>query len=219
MVACRLRGDLQGGVWGRDPCVQCCSGLLEVGGSVCAVMDSQSLCDATAVSAPHLPAKISALEQVLCGSFHIRDYEANTQRVMQICPIWFDWTPPPPPHPTMPPPAVPGSPQDEMIAASEQEEGGHRVGSVGKLHNILMQMRKNCNHPDLITSAFTQELQFPSPEVSRGHRKRVRMSCVQPCARRHVHRAYADILVSRASYSPPGEELFLMLQRTWKTTC
>mgnify|MGYP006940141357 CR=1 FL=1 len=35
--------------------------------------------------------------------------------------------------------------------------GGRRAGggaSLSSLNNVLMQMRKNCNHPDLITAPF-----------------------------------------------------------------
>ena len=34
--------------------------------------------------------------------------------------------------------------------------------SVATLNNVLMQMRKNCNHPDLITAAFDGSVYFPS---------------------------------------------------------
>mmetsp|Transcript_16682 Transcript_16682/g.36078 ORF Transcript_16682/g.36078 Transcript_16682/m.36078 type:complete len:748 (+) Transcript_16682:1282-3525(+) len=43
------------------------------------------------------------------------------------------------------------------------EHGGSKAG-MGKLNNVLMQMRKICNHPDLITSAFTNDLDYPTPE-------------------------------------------------------
>eukprot|EP00983_Pelagomonas_calceolata_P012006 385443-Pelagomonas_calceolata.AAC.6 len=36
------------------------------------------------------------------------------------------------------------------------KQNGGSLGNVGKLNNMLMQMRKNCNHPDLITSAFSK---------------------------------------------------------------
>ncbi|EFN56033.1 hypothetical protein CHLNCDRAFT_22847 [Chlorella variabilis] len=36
--------------------------------------------------------------------------------------------------------------------------------SVASLNNVLMQMRKNCNHPDLITGPFDGSVFFPSPE-------------------------------------------------------
>lgn len=38
----------------------------------------------------------------------------------------------------------------------------HRAGvNLGKLHNMLMQLRKNCNHPDLITAEMEQSIEFP----------------------------------------------------------
>lgn len=36
---------------------------------------------------------------------------------------------------------------------------------MGKLNNILMQLRKNCNHPDLITSEWEESAVFPSADV------------------------------------------------------
>lgn len=36
---------------------------------------------------------------------------------------------------------------------------------VGRLNNILMQLRKNCNHPDLITSEWEESSMFPSADV------------------------------------------------------
>ena len=50
-----------------------------------------------------------------------------------------------------------------MAALAEREGAGSSV-STGKLNNVLMQMRKNCNHPDLITSAFTQSMDYLTPE-------------------------------------------------------
>lgn len=41
-------------------------------------------------------------------------------------------------------------------------EQGQRGSSISKLNNVLMQMRKNCNHPDLITSALDPSPMFPS---------------------------------------------------------
>lgn len=52
--------------------------------------------------------------------------------------------------------------QEEMRALAEREGSG--TSSVGKLNNVLMQMRKNCNHPDLITSAFTNDINYPPPD-------------------------------------------------------
>jgi SNF2 family DNA or RNA helicase len=57
--------------------------------------------------------------------------------------------------------------QDEMAKLAEQEGTSSSSGNAkAKLNNVLMQMRKNCNHPDLITSAFTADLDYPPPEVS-----------------------------------------------------
>jgi hypothetical protein len=39
---------------------------------------------------------------------------------------------------------------------------GSGTASVATLNNVLMQMRKNCNHPDLITSAFDGSQFLPS---------------------------------------------------------
>jgi len=44
--------------------------------------------------------------------------------------------------------------QAEMTQLAERNGGS--LGNAGKLNNMLMQMRKNCNHPDLITSAFNK---------------------------------------------------------------
>ena len=35
---------------------------------------------------------------------------------------------------------------------------------VAKLNNVLMQMRKNCNHPDLIAGAVDGSLTYPSAD-------------------------------------------------------
>ena len=35
---------------------------------------------------------------------------------------------------------------------------------VAKLNNVLMQMRKNCNHPDLIGGAYDGSLTYPSAD-------------------------------------------------------
>lgn len=50
------------------------------------------------------------------------------------------------------------------MEALAREEGGS-TSSSGKLKNVLMQARKICNHPDLITSAFTRDTNYPPPEV------------------------------------------------------
>jgi hypothetical protein len=41
---------------------------------------------------------------------------------------------------------------------------GQRGACLSRLNNVLMQMRKNCNHPDLITSALDPSPMFPSAE-------------------------------------------------------
>ena len=51
----------------------------------------------------------------------------------------------------------------EAMTKKQQEEGG-RMPSKTKLNNMIMQLRKNCNHPDLISAAFTSEVYFPSSE-------------------------------------------------------
>ena len=48
--------------------------------------------------------------------------------------------------------------------AKVAEQGGGQTSALGKLNNVLMQMRKNCNHPDLITAPFTGELDYPTPK-------------------------------------------------------
>jgi hypothetical protein len=50
-----------------------------------------------------------------------------------------------------------------MVALADA--GGGSTASLGKLNNVLMQLRKCCNHPDLITSAFTNDPAFPPPDV------------------------------------------------------
>lgn len=36
---------------------------------------------------------------------------------------------------------------------------------IAKLNNILMQLRKNCNHPDLLTCEWEETVTFPTPDV------------------------------------------------------
>ena len=50
-----------------------------------------------------------------------------------------------------------------MACMSKKQGGG--AGNVGKLNNVLMQMRKVCNHPDLITGAFDGSTTYPSRQV------------------------------------------------------
>lgn len=51
----------------------------------------------------------------------------------------------------------------EVLTKQQQAEGGRKVSKT-KLNNMIMQMRKNCNHPDLISSAFTNDAMYPSSE-------------------------------------------------------
>ena len=48
-----------------------------------------------------------------------------------------------------------------------RSQGGAHV-SVSKLNNVLMQMRKNCNHPDLIKGAFDGSITYPPSEEIRA---------------------------------------------------
>lgn len=43
--------------------------------------------------------------------------------------------------------------------------GAHAGVDVAKLNNILMQLRKNCNHPDLLTCEWEETVTFPTPDV------------------------------------------------------
>ena len=54
-----------------------------------------------------------------------------------------------------------------MASMSKKQGGG--AGNVGKLNNVLMQMRKVCNHPDLITGAFDGSTTYPSRQVGLLH--------------------------------------------------
>lgn len=47
---------------------------------------------------------------------------------------------------------------------SELASKSHGKPSVSKLNNILMQMRKNCNHPDLILSEADDSPDYPPTE-------------------------------------------------------
>lgn len=46
------------------------------------------------------------------------------------------------------------------MTKQQEAEGGRKV-SKKMLNNMIMQMRKNCNHPDLISSSFTNEAFYP----------------------------------------------------------
>jgi len=56
--------------------------------------------------------------------------------------------------------------RDKTLLQTLQEkyvkEGGTGVGQLSKLNNMLMQMRKTCNHPDLVTGDYDNEPDFPS---------------------------------------------------------
>ena len=52
--------------------------------------------------------------------------------------------------------------KDTMQKVNRQSGGG--TADVGNLSNMLMQMRKNCNHPDLIMGPFDGSTTFPEPE-------------------------------------------------------
>lgn len=54
----------------------------------------------------------------------------------------------------------------ETMSAMAKSQGGSHI-SVAKLNNVLMQMRKNCNHPDLISGAYDGSLTFPSAQEMR----------------------------------------------------
>lgn len=55
----------------------------------------------------------------------------------------------------------------ETMAAMARSQGGAHV-NVSKLNNVLMQMRKNCNHPDLIKGAFDGSITYPTSEEIRA---------------------------------------------------
>lgn len=55
----------------------------------------------------------------------------------------------------------------ETMEAMARSQGGAHV-SVSKLNNVLMQMRKNCNHPDLIKGAFDGSITYPPSEEIRA---------------------------------------------------
>lgn len=56
---------------------------------------------------------------------------------------------------------------NETMAAMAKSQGGAHV-SVSKLNNVLMQMRKNCNHPDLIKGAFDGSITYPPSQEIRA---------------------------------------------------
>jgi len=48
-----------------------------------------------------------------------------------------------------------------MLTMQQQEEGGRKVTNT-KLNNVIMQMRNNCNHPGLVSSAFSDDMMYPA---------------------------------------------------------
>lgn len=54
--------------------------------------------------------------------------------------------------------------RDKTLGEALVKSGKAKGVSTAKLNNMLMQMRKCCNHPDLITGAFDGTMFFPSPE-------------------------------------------------------
>lgn len=52
-------------------------------------------------------------------------------------------------------------------AAQSIAKGLSGANVIGRLNNVLMQMRKNCNHPDLITGGLDGSVLYPSPEELR----------------------------------------------------
>jgi len=59
---------------------------------------------------------------------------------------------------------------DRELRAMAEAAGGRApaAASAAKLNNVLMQMRKNCNHPDLITGGLDGSVAFPPPEQLRA---------------------------------------------------
>ena len=52
----------------------------------------------------------------------------------------------------------------EAMAKLAKSSGGGGAAPIGNLSNMLMQMRKNCNHPDLIQGPFDGSMTYPEPE-------------------------------------------------------
>ena len=51
------------------------------------------------------------------------------------------------------------------MQALAEREGTSNVATASNVNNIIMQLRKICNHPDLITAPFMNDLEYPSPEA------------------------------------------------------
>ena len=68
-------------------------------------------------------------------------------------------------HRVLSPFCIPLGPTPEPWHALAQEtlekEAAGQPHAVARLNNVLMQMRKNANHPDLITSAYEQSIEYP----------------------------------------------------------
>ena len=47
--------------------------------------------------------------------------------------------------------------QEALAKVADGQRGAH----IGRLNNVLMQMRKNCNHPDLVTGPYDRSATFP----------------------------------------------------------
>jgi hypothetical protein len=76
--------------------------------------------------------------------------------------------------------------QKEMAALAESS--GINPSSATRLNNVLMQMRKVCNHPDLITSHYTQVgrstwMPGQGPDTDRSYLElQGGCSAISPCA-------------------------------------
>lgn len=53
---------------------------------------------------------------------------------------------------------------EKTLGTTMAKSSGRGTPGLSKLNNMLMQMRKCCNHPDLITGNFDGSFMFPSPE-------------------------------------------------------
>ena len=50
------------------------------------------------------------------------------------------------------------------VLSKISEKGSGTVVQAAQVNNVLMQLRKNCNHPDLITAPYDGSVMFPPPE-------------------------------------------------------
>ncbi|CAG9461080.1 unnamed protein product [Pedinophyceae sp. YPF-701] len=60
---------------------------------------------------------------------------------------------------------VDGTLREKLREIKESMGTGIGRAAESSINNVLMQMRKVCNHPDLITAEAQGDLQYPSPEV------------------------------------------------------